>query len=146
MHQSSRLRALPRGALLAALAASTLLLGGCDNPACVFGGDCSGGGSGGGLGSEAASVPADFTWLAAGAPTLVEFFPRTGQIATTTAVALLFSESIAPQPLQVGVRLVQVGGFGAPWPTLPPTRVGDGRMLLLVPLQPLTAGATYELV
>ena len=44
---------------LLSAAALALALPSCDNPACVFGGDCSSQGEGGALGGAPASVPSD---------------------------------------------------------------------------------------
>lgn len=146
----TRIRRSPLAARRAALALAAALAAwiapACDNPACVFGGDCFSGGSGGGaLGSNPASVPPDHAWLLPGAPKIVEFLPSGNQIATTTPVVLRFSESMSAGSLSSAFQLVEVGGFGAPVPLLPPGLVGDGRLLVLVPALALKASATYEL-
>jgi hypothetical protein len=128
---------------LGALAlAAGLALAGCDNPACVFGGQCSGGGDE--PEANPATVPIDHAWIAPGAPTITSFFPRGTGITTDTPIAVVFSESIAPNRLAQSFLLFQTGA-PAPMPTLPPTLVADGRMLIVIPAVALTAGEEYTL-
>jgi hypothetical protein len=130
-------------ALLATLA--LLPSSGCDNPACIYGGNCFDGGGDGPLGENPATVPPDHAWLLPGAPTITGRLPTGDAIASTTPVVLYFSESMAVQSLGQAFQLVSTGGFGVPVPLLPASLVGDGRVLLLLPATPLQAGTTYEL-
>jgi hypothetical protein len=137
-------------ALATALAAPLALLlhSGCDNPGCVYSGDCFGGGGGGGLGSNPANVPPDHAWLLPTQPQVTGFAPSGTENATTTPIVLRFSESMAPQSV-IGMFELKdpEAGFGTSLtvPLLPPALVGDGRMLVLLPATPLQAGKTYEL-
>ncbi len=116
----------------------------CDNPACVFGGTCSDDDP---LGSgPAATVPANHAWVSTAAPKIEAVFPSGGSRAKTTPVVVRFSESMAVSSLTGSTfALVQQGGFGNPTLFLPPVLLGDGRLFVLIPAQPLTAGATYNL-
>jgi hypothetical protein len=136
---------IPRAlALAAALALGTTL--GCDNPSCIYGGDCfDDDGGGGPLGSNPASVPSDHAWLLPGAPTITGRLPVGDSIATTSPVVLYFSESMSATSLSQAFQLVSTGGFGVPVPFLPATLVGDGRVLMLLPATPLQPDTTYEL-
>ncbi len=135
-----------RAALALAAALGAWIAPACDNPACVFGGDCfSDDPTGGALGSNPASVPDDHAWLLPGAPVFTEFFPSGNQIATTTPVVVRFSESMSLQSLASAFQLTEVGGFGVPVPLLPPGLSGDGRLLILIPATALKSSATYEL-
>ena len=82
------LPSLLRGASVALAAA--LALPSCDNPACVYSGNCDegGGGGGGGLGEAAATEPSDLTWLSPSAPTVQAFYPAGALIATVVALGL----------------------------------------------------------
>lgn len=139
--------ALLTTALLAPLAA--LLHSGCDNPSCVFSGDCFGGGGGGGLGSNPANVPPDHAWLLPAQPQATGFAPSGTENASTTPIVLRFSESIAPQSVagvfELKATSGSLGGGSLPVPLLPPALVGDGRLLVLLPATALQAGSTYEL-
>jgi hypothetical protein len=132
-----------RGALLALFAAALTTLAGCDNPACVFGGTCGDGGSGG-IAGEPAEVPADHAWVLAGAPTITGFFPKGTQIHSGTPIAITFSESMAASTLSGAIRVSEVGGFGLPVALLPAALVGDGRALILIPATALTGGTAYD--
>lgn len=133
-----------------ALLLSLLVLGSlaaCDNPACVFGGNCFDNDDvvDGALGSNPATIPGNSAWLLPGAPTLTRFAPQGSAVASTTPITLEFSESMALSSLIGSFELQQVGGFGQPVPLLPPALVGDGRLLVLLPAFGLAPGATYEL-
>ncbi len=121
-----------------------LSFSGCDNPACVFGGDCSGSdilGSG-----PPAGQPPNHAWIAGVAPKLEAAFPSGANRARTTPIVLRFSESMAAATLTTSTfSLIQDGGFGAPTLFLPPALLGDGRLFVLVPAQPLLPGASYKL-
>ncbi len=140
--------ALPLGLALAGIA---LLLPGCDNPACVFGGDCSNRGQDGvdPLGPPA-TVPLDGEWIAPGAPTVSAVFPSGTGASSSTPIVIRFSESIAPQTLDGNFELVQEltdvpPGAPTTAPPVPLTGalVGDGRMAVLFPVV-LVAEATYR--
>jgi hypothetical protein len=146
----SRARARAAALALAGVAAlAALPLGGCDNPSCVFSGDCFGGGGGGGLGSNEATVPSDHAWLLPTQPQVTGFFPSGEDNAGTTPVVLRFNESMAPQSLSGVFDLVAVdsgfGGTGVNVPLLPPALLGDGRLLVLLPATPLQGDKSYEL-
>lgn len=132
-----------RLALVAALA--LLPSAGCDNPACIYGGNCFDDDGGGPLGSNPATVPPDHAWLLPGAPTITGRLPVGNAIASTSPVVLYFSESMSAASLGQAFQLVATSGFGAPVPLFPATLVGDGRVLLLLPATPLAAETTYEL-
>lgn len=138
-------------ALLLALAASALLLPGCDNPSCVFGGDCSQQGDGGASGPSAppATFPTDGQWIAAGAPTVTAVLPSGVGASSTTPIVLTFSESIAAATLEGGFELVQelpaTPGGPATGPPLPlgGVLVAEGRVAILLP-PALVPEATYR--
>ena len=137
-----------------ALAAVSLVLGltalpGCDNSACVFGGDCFGAGSGaGGLGAFPATFPEDGLWILNGPPSIEASFPSGNDFAATTALAVRFDESVAASTLTGSFALFEVGvGFGGelPVPLNPPALTGDARLVVLRPTAALNAGGSYEL-
>lgn len=130
--------------LLSLAALAVLTLAGCDNPACVFSGDCSDGGGGGGLGTAAATLPPNGAVLRDGAPTVERLAPSGTMISTTTPIAVVFSESMALDTLVDSVRVVPLGVIGGPISILGPALVGDGRVLVVVPANPLMAGQAYE--
>jgi hypothetical protein len=134
-------------AVVAVLAALTFA--GCDNPSCIYGGDCFGGGGGGELGSNPATVPDDNAWLLPTQPQVSGFFPSGDDNAGTTPVVLRFNESMAPQSLIGAFDLIAVdsgfGGTGLPVPMFPPALIGDGRMLVLLPTTKLQGEKSYEL-
>ncbi|MBM3991408.1 MAG: hypothetical protein FJ298_10445 [Planctomycetes bacterium] len=133
----------PRRLVGAALVA-VLALPSCDSPACVFSGNCgSGGGGGGGLGESAASVPADSNWLSPAAPTVQSFYPALTQIASTTPIAIVFSESLSPASVGQAfeLALVEAGAQSIP---LTGVLVGDGRVVVLLPPAALLADTEYS--
>ncbi|MEE8467915.1 MAG: Ig-like domain-containing protein [Planctomycetota bacterium] len=121
-------------------------LGGCDNPACVFGvNGCQGvgGGGGGGLGSQAASVPVDGNWILPAEPQVLSVFPSGTGAHPSTPIAITFSESLASETL-AGAFEVFEEAFGTPVPIIePPSLTADGRMVILSPLVPLQLQSTY---
>ncbi len=137
------LRRRARAAFTAAALGLTLALAGCDNPACVFGGTCVPGGGGGGIGTLPASVPLDGEILKAAAPRIVRAAPSGTGADRDTPIAVVFSESMAASTLNVAFELEQVG-IGA-LPLSAATLIGDGRLLVMFPLQPLTPGGQYNL-
>jgi hypothetical protein len=137
------LPSLLRGASVALAAA--LALPSCDNPACVYSGNCDegGGGGGGGLGEAAATEPSDLTWLSPSAPTVQAFYPAGALIATTTPIALVFSESLAPASVGQAFELAVVDSQA---PAIPLTGLlaGDGRVVVLLPPSALLADTDYS--
>jgi len=134
-----RLRLLTLAALIGAL----VWLPGCDNPACVFGGNCFGGGVTGTLGTQAATVPNNNEWLTTAVPTVERFVPTgTPTVDTRTPLVVVFSESMSSSGMQT-LFLLQDSN-GAPSPSLA-SLLGDGRVLVLLPTTALTAGETYTL-
>lgn len=138
-----------RSLALLACALPLALLPACDNPACIYGGNCSqgsGGGGGGGGGSESNVVfPEDGQWVVDGAPRLEAFFPGSGASASSP-VLMVFNESLNPASLQGAYRLAQQASSGDPPPasTPAPVLLGEGRALVLLPSAPLTPGANYQ--
>ena len=125
--------------------AAALWLPSCDNPACVYSGNCDdagGGGGGGGIGESAATVPTDSSWLSPAAPTIESFFPVGAQIATTTPMALVFSESLAPSSVGQAFELAIVD---AQTPAVPLTGLlaGDGRVVVLLSTTALLPDTDY---
>ncbi len=135
---------------LAPLSAALLaagLLAACDNPACVYGGNCAGVGGGALGGNNPAFAPGNGAWILTGAPLATGFFPDGGAIHSRTPFVVLFSESMASQTIGSSIRLFDLDGqFGEqPVPTLPPTLIGNGRVLVVLPAAALTGDHTYEL-
>lgn len=137
----ARAGAFAVGAALLALV--TVTLQGCDNPACVFGGDCSGSAAGGALGGLAALPPEDGQIVRAAAPTIVRFAPNGANADPNTPIVVVFSEAMSPATLGSVFQLEQVG-FGT-LPLSATALIGDGRVLVLFPIQELTASAEYRL-
>ncbi|MCP3917321.1 MAG: Ig-like domain-containing protein [bacterium] len=142
-------RPAPSGALVyLGLAGLIVTLSACgDSPYCVFGGDCSDGGSSGpggsGIGSAAAVRPTTAVWIENADPELEQVRPRGTGASSTTPVALRFSESLNPESLRGAFEIVE-STFGAPIPFLdPPALVGDGRLVVLDPLTDLVPSTTY---
>lgn len=138
--RSARVATLVTGAVLLALPAG--LLTGCDNPACIFGGDCSQSGMGGALGTLAASAPESGQILRAAVPTVQRFAPSGNAVDPKSPIVIVFSEAMSNATLGFAYELEQVG-FGSQ-PLLATTLVGDGRVLVMFPQVPLTLGAQYR--
>lgn len=135
-------RALPFALLAASFGVG---LGGCDSPACIFGGDCleGGGGGGGGGGDTTTNVafPVDGEWVLAGNPTIVDTFPKQNA-SPTSPVVIVFSESLNPQTALDGFVVERADGMpsgGGPATAL----VGDGRVLIIFPSLPLAPATQY---
>ena len=76
-------------------AAATLWLPGCDNPACVFGGDCSQDAGGGALGSAPATLPSEGE-IVLPEPIRLERMLPTGQNEDpSTPIVLVFNEAVS---------------------------------------------------
>ncbi|MEQ1894237.1 MAG: hypothetical protein ABL998_16975, partial [Planctomycetota bacterium] len=120
--------------LLAWLVLPSLLLGGCDNPTCVFTTGCQG--DGGALAENEARAPVDGEWVVDGPPEVTDTFPTGAQQAPTTPIMLVFSESMQEESLEGAFELRPVlggGTLGAPIFGLSSALVSDGRVLLLFP-------------
>ena len=134
------------GALFSIAALGLLLaLGGCDNPACIFGGMGCNGGSGttGALGVNPASVPADGEWILPTAPAIDRFFPSGAPADTHTPIVIVFTESMAPTNSNAAFELV-AQGLG-PIPLQIAALIGNGRVLVMFPLTPLQPSASYDI-
>src|SRR5689334_21787863 len=96
---------MPRTQLLRVLATTTLAaaalwLPGCDNPACVFGGDCFGNSSTGALGTAPASVPSNGEWLTPAAPEFDRVLPTgSATIDSRSPLVVVFTESMSSSGL-----------------------------------------------
>ncbi|MEY2747007.1 MAG: Bacterial Ig-like domain [Planctomycetota bacterium] len=128
-------------------AAATLWLPGCDNPACVFGGDCSQDGGGGALGSAPATVPAEGE-IVLPEPIRLERMLPTGQNEDPgTPIVLVFNEAVSGSNPGTAFQLVGDDGITT-LPIAASSVVGDGRVLVLYPLPgggELTLGAGFSL-
>jgi hypothetical protein len=133
-----------RLALFAVVASAALFLGACDNPACVFGGDCSQAGVGGALGTLSASVPEDGQILRPAPPTLQRFAPMGNAVDPQTPIVLVFSEAMSNTNLNIAFQ-IESAGFGT-LPLQATALVGDGRVLVLFPIMALMPGATYRVL
>ena len=135
----------PRPRLLSwlALLGLALALPGCDNPACVFGGNCFGNGGNGALGANPASVPSNNEWISAAAPQVERVAPTSSSsVDSRTPIVVVFSESMSPSGITTAFQLQTSAGVPAPCTT---ALIGDGRVLVLLPVQPLQAGEQYSL-
>jgi hypothetical protein len=138
-----------RGAVALLLAALTaaLVSSGCDNVACVFGpGNCTGnhGGTTPGVGSNPASIPLDGEWIGSTAPKITDVFPTGTNVASTSPIVIVFSESISPQSVQNGFE-IQVGTLTAV-PLNNVALVGDGRVVVALPATALTQNTIYNVL
>lgn len=142
MHRptDSSLRSPGRGRGARLLALLALLAAGCDDPFCFFSGDCSeGAGSSIPVGESPAAFPSEGSWILPAPPEVVGIAAGGHP---ETAVAVFFSESMAPASLEDAFVLAPADG--TPLAIVePPPLVGDGRVALLVPLAPLVAGQGY---
>jgi hypothetical protein len=121
-----------------------LLAPACDDPSPIFGGwPPPGGGDGtpGSLGAEA-FIPDNGEWILPGAPVLEEILPSGTGVHTGTPIVMRFSESIASETLNGSFLVAPAkGGF----PTIATvSRVGDGRLVVLLPQATLDSGVTYS--
>src|SRR5687768_8574600 len=126
-----------------------LVVPACDNPACVFGpSGCNGLPPGSSTGVPA-TVPVDHQWLQIGSPTISATIPAS--TATTlhpdSPMALVFSESMSASSLNNALIIEDPasGGFGPPI-VFTGTLVGDGRVFVIAPVQPLTVGLELNLI
>ena len=135
------MQSIPRLLVLAAL----LLVGGCDNPLCVYAPDgCQDGGGGtGGIGSLPAGVPGTGAWILPDDPQVDRVLPSGEGAHPSTPIVVLFTESIAPDSTQGSFEVVEEV-LGIPVPFLePPPVIGDGRVVVLSPVTPLELGTSY---
>ncbi|MCB9908346.1 MAG: hypothetical protein H6830_11560 [Planctomycetes bacterium] len=131
------------------LMGSLFLLGlaGCDNPACVFSTQgCNTNGSGETeVGTALAFRPSDGQQILGTAPTLEQILPSGDGVQLTSPVVLRFSESMNPVSL-AGAFLLGDRFSGELFPLQePPVLVGDGRIVVLQPRNPLPDGREFEL-
>lgn len=140
--RTSRPRVQIRALSLLAASALALALPGCDNPACVFGGDCSGGGAIG-LGANPATIPSDGVFLSGNAPTITDVFPDGTDVDTRSPVVIEFSESMSPANLNIAFELVAGGAASGAVPFGVNALLGEGRLLVLMPLTPLIPSTEY---
>ncbi|MBK7875791.1 MAG: Ig-like domain-containing protein [Planctomycetes bacterium] len=138
--RSTRVRAL--AALLLALPLA--VLPGCDNPACIFGGNCDGT-AGGGIGANPATFPTDGVWIDPADPSVTSVFPTGTAVDTRSPVVVVFSESMAPTNLNIAFELVAEGAASGAVPFGVNALLGEGRLLVLVPLTPLLPSTSYTL-
>lgn len=133
--------ALPRGSRTALLALALVVAPACDDPTCVFAGNCfTTPGAAGALGVSAVA-PVDGELVARDAPTVVTVAPDGGMRHPDTAVAIVFSESMAPDSVLTAFAIVDdTTGVALPSQGV---LAGDGRVLVLFPTNPLPAG-TYS--
>ncbi|MEM8713621.1 MAG: Ig-like domain-containing protein, partial [Planctomycetota bacterium] len=146
--------------VLSFLAVLALGLTGCDSPVCVFADGCvngnSGGGEGSGDNSSLGSVSGVFPGVAAqmrgGAPEFLAAAPSGSGAEMAhpeTPIFLEFSESLNPATLfdasenQSAFRVVDFT-FQQDFPMQPPQLVGDGRVVVLLPLTPYREGSAYQ--
>lgn len=123
---------------------ATIGLSGCDNPACALAGTCVHGSTGGGIGTEPASVPVNGEELLAAAPTLQNFFPSGATADPKTPIVLIFSESMANTNLNIAFELSAVGLGTIPLQAA--VLMGDGHMITLFPLTDLQLGQEYAIL
>jgi hypothetical protein len=120
-------------------------LGGCDNPACVFGGNCSnsGGNNAQGLGEGPALLPEAGEWVDSAAPFVQSVTPSGSGADPETPIVVVFSESMQPGATSAAFQLFPQGSPVAV--DLGPTvLLATGRVVILRPNMPLDPGVTYE--
>ncbi|MDP6954918.1 MAG: Ig-like domain-containing protein [Planctomycetota bacterium] len=131
--------------LSTSLALLSLSLSACDSPLCIYTPNgCQPGGGGGDLGSgNPATTPLPGEWVLQGEPSLVGMWPQGSTAHFATPVVLEFSESLAPDSLLGAFEMVEID-FGIPTPIIdPPPVLGNGRLVLIVPVAPLQPGSGY---
>lgn len=137
-------RSLVAAVCALAMLASLFVAPGCDNPACVFGGDCDGGSSG--IGTNPATIPTDGTWIDPESPMVEAMFPSGTNVDRNTPIVIVFSESIAPSNLNAAFELSidTPGGNPQALPFGITSLIGDGRVLVLMPATPLLASTQFS--
>ena len=114
----------------------------CDDPSPIFGGwPPPGGGTSGSLGAEA-FLPDDGEWILPGAPVLEQMVPSGAGAHTGTPIVLRFSESMAGATLNGSLVVSPVDGGFPVFASV--NRVGDGRLVVLLPQAELAADTTYS--
>ena len=142
---------ISRTLVLALLSAVALYGASCtDNPACVFGGDCSGLTTVG-VGANAATFPTTGQWIFEANPGVETVMPFGNSAHTDTPVVIIFSESMNPNSTSGAFSVVDMDtGIMVPSTS---ALVGDGRVLVLFPgvgggmgggLTALQPGSSYE--
>ena len=138
------------------LAAVTLGLSGCDNPICVFADGCTsdsdgpGTGDNNSMGAASGRFPGLGSFLAPAAPEFLRGAP--GGVAATaahsdTAIFLEFSESLNPASLANDAGsafqvIATQSGFEIPM--IPAQLVGDGRVVVLLPVMEYPELQSYQ--
>ncbi len=135
-------RARVRAAFSALVAAAALGLSACDNPACVFGGTCSG--SDVTVGANPPTSPANHAWLRDGAPTVAASFPTGTNATLESPLVLVFSESMASSTLAQGALELVTDAAPVPIPIPAAALIADGRMWVGAPAAALTASTQYR--
>jgi len=117
---------------------------GCDNPVCVFSGDCGSDSGGGSAGTEQASLPQPGLWILEARPSLVRQVPSDNRATPQSVVMLEFTESLASDTLRGAFRLNDVT-FGTPIEFLdPPPLIGNGRIVILAPARDLATDSVIQ--
>lgn len=149
LRRASRLA--QRSVVALSILAATLALPGCDNPACVFGPtncrDVVVGGGPGGIGTASAVFPTDASWIAPSAPSVVRIAPAIFNAHSESPLIVEFDQSLDPASLSGAFEVLDTITF-LPVPLAdPPALIGDGRVVVIVPMAPLTwiPGQTYGL-
>jgi hypothetical protein len=132
-------------AALGALAA-TFGAASCDNVACVFGpGNCSGSHGGtSGVGSNPATVPADGAFIASTPPHVDNLFPTGTTVGKNSPIVFVFNQSVSPTGLSSAFAVEVASGTQTPLANV--ALVADNRVLVALPLLPLTASTEYTVV
>ncbi len=118
-----------------------LVLAGCDdNVTCVFTTGCRGGGSGF-LGANAV-LPDHGSFLLDVSPTATQVLPAGQNVAPSSPIVVVFSESMDPDSLAGVFEIVPLFGQvpGPPVANVEQALFGDGRLLGLFPAQDLAPG------
>ena len=135
MIRSSRLAPLLSiGVGTVGFAALAFGLSGCDgNPTCVFTGTC--GSTPGGLAGNPAVLPEPGQVIIDGRPTIVDTFPSGADIASSSPIVIVFSESMNEGTLTNVIQVVPINGglSGPPVTGIPQVLVAEGRVLVLLP-------------
>jgi len=120
-------------------------LAGCDNPACVFGGDCSssGGSNAESLGEGPALLPLAEEWIDSVAPFVQNVFPFGNGADPDTPIVVIFSETLQPGAPGAAFRLFAQGS-AIPVTLAPAVLLASGRVLIVRPAAALDRGVTYE--
>ncbi len=139
-------------AFLSVLAVLVVGLWGCtDNPACIFGGNCTISPTLG-VGTNAATFPTTGQWIRSGPPSVERVYPSGNQAHTESPIVVVFSESMNPGSVSNAFVVVETT-TGVEVPSTA-SLVGDGRVLVLFPgvggflgeepPTPLQPGSSYE--